>query len=302
MSIKKLALALLVVSLSCFSCVQYEDYTNDYKYTAVYFASQKPLRTVVARGDMQFKFGVALGGVRANTEGYWAEYQVDTSLLSTVPGADQFELLPESYYSLSDENRFNIPEGEVIGDVTLTLDREEFTSDPRAHSNTYALPVKITKTSADTILQGGDGVDSLDYSVIVVKYMSPYAGAYYHKGVEKQLNEEGEVVYESVFRDKDLSRNRVLETSTVSVDTILTNGMGDDRGGGLQLAINEDNSVDIDYKGSTATFESGQGTYDPENTSFYLNYYFTVSGDLYEVEDTLILRQDPEEALRFEEW
>ena len=137
---------------------------------------------------------------------------------------------------------------------------------------------------------------------MLFRSMSPYAGAYYHKGVEKQLDEQGEVVYESVFRDKDLSKNRVLETSTMAVDTILTNGMGDDRGGALQLAVNDDHSVDIQYEGSTATFESGSGTYDPENTSFYLNYRFSVSGDQYEVVDTLIQRQDPEETLRFEEW
>ena len=302
MSIKKITLAVLVVTLACLSCERYEDYTIDYQYSAVYFGSQKPLRTVVAREPMQFKFGVAIGGLRANKEGHWATYTIDTTLFSTVPGADQFELLPESYYSLSDESRFEIPKGEVIGDVTLTLDMEDFTSDPRAHLNTYALPVKIMDSSLDSILRGGEGVDSLDYSVIVVKYMSPYAGAYYHKGVEKQLDEQGEVVYESVFRDKDLSKNRVLETSTMAVDTILTNGMGDDRGGALQLAVNDDHSVDIQYEGSTATFESGSGTYDPENTSFYLNYRFSVSGDQYEVVDTLIQRQDPEETLRFEEW
>ena len=44
------------------------------------------------------------------------------------------------------------------------------------------------------------------------------------------------------------------------------------------------------------------GTYDTEAKSFYLNVKFDQSGTLYNVIDTLILCQDTELDLRYEEW
>ena len=42
----------------------YDDYEKDYDESSVYFASQKPLRTLVADTDMSIKVGVAIGGKR----------------------------------------------------------------------------------------------------------------------------------------------------------------------------------------------------------------------------------------------
>ena len=42
----------------------YDDYEKDYDKSSVYFASQKPLRTLVADTDMSIKVGVAIGGKR----------------------------------------------------------------------------------------------------------------------------------------------------------------------------------------------------------------------------------------------
>ena len=52
--------------LYCVLCVLlisscYEDYTKDYNYSTAYFASQKPLRTVIADRDMPIRVGVAIG-------------------------------------------------------------------------------------------------------------------------------------------------------------------------------------------------------------------------------------------------
>ena len=38
----------------------YDDYEKDYDKSSVYFASQKPLRTLVADTDMSIKVGVAV--------------------------------------------------------------------------------------------------------------------------------------------------------------------------------------------------------------------------------------------------
>ena len=62
------------------SCEKYEDPTTDYDYSAVYFGTQKPLRTIVAKEEMKFKFGAVLGGKRENS-GEWVKFSVDPSLL-----------------------------------------------------------------------------------------------------------------------------------------------------------------------------------------------------------------------------
>ena len=56
------AAALLALVPALTSC--YEDFLDDYNYTAAYFASQKPLRTVIADRDMTIRVGVTIGGRR----------------------------------------------------------------------------------------------------------------------------------------------------------------------------------------------------------------------------------------------
>ena len=301
MSLKNIALAFMIIVPTLYSCEKYEDYTKDYDYSAVYFGSQKPLRTVVAGDEMKLKFGVALAGVRENNREHWANYEIDPDLLSEIGGADQFQILPEEYYSLSNEETFIIPPGEVIGDVTLTL-ASDFLEDADAHKNTYALPVRVTEASVDSILGKDAGSNGMDYSVIVIKYMSPYGGDYYHKGVEKELDGNGEVVNENLFWDKDLSKNSVMGTTTLGSHSIQTNGIGDSRNGNLNLTVNnEDHTVSVDYEGPL-NFQEGEGVYDDGNNAFYLDYSFIAGGTQYEVTDTLVQIQSAEESLRFEEW
>ena len=87
----KLTFTILISSL-LFSCKKYEDYTNDYDFSAVYFGTQKPLRTIVAYDDMQFKLGVVLAGKRENRIDETVNFTIDPGLLTTVPGANSFTL------------------------------------------------------------------------------------------------------------------------------------------------------------------------------------------------------------------
>lgn len=59
----------------------YDDYEKDYDESSVYFASQKPLRTLVADTDMSIKVGVAIGGKREVHTDDWATFEIDPSLL-----------------------------------------------------------------------------------------------------------------------------------------------------------------------------------------------------------------------------
>lgn len=309
MNTKKIAIILCTLFTGLVACEEYEDYLVDYKFSAVYFATQRPLRTIVAYDDMQFKVGVALAGKRENNSEEWASYTIAPELLSDpeVMDGNTFTLLPSEYYTLSNTEQMVVPEGKFIGDVTVTLNREAFTSDPLAHQNTYALPLKLVETSADSILSGTYDQDGnvltlpKNYTVVVVKYISPLHGVYYHKGVQKEYDGTGTLVSETVYNEADLSQNATWNLTTLGLDTVLTSGAGAGNEA-LKLTRNADNTVTVEAGNAAITVTEGSGTYDEEKRAFYLDYVFTDGTRTFDVVDTLIIRQAPEEDLRFEEW
>lgn len=296
--IYKKILMICVICAGLSSCEKYEDYLVDYKYSAVYFATQKPLRTIVAYDDMKFKVGVALAGKRENKQNEYAEYKIDPSLLNdgAVVGQNEFTLLPSAYYSLSDDSEMVITEGKFIGDITVTLNKDVFTSDSLATSDTYALPLRLISTSVDSILEGKD------FTVLVVKYISPYHGTYYHKGQQREVDSTGSVTEEINYTEDDLSRNETWLLSTIDAKTIETSGIGNRNNGSLILHVNEeDNSVDIS-SGRPNIEVSGSGNYNTEKRIFHLDYTYQVQNKTFVVKDTLHLLRPPEEELFFEEW
>ncbi|MCG1035813.1 BT_3987 domain-containing protein [Polaribacter sargassicola] len=296
MKIKNISLILLALTIMFSSCEKYDDYIEDFDYTTVYFATQKPLRTIVSYDNMEFKVGVSLGGKRTNDVEEYASFQIDEDLLNTVSGASGFTLLPEAYYQLSNDSQMNIPKGEFIGDVTVSLNRDLFTSDPLATQNTYALPIRITESSLDSIL------DTKDYTVLVVKYISEYSGVYYHKGTQKELDDSGAVVDEIEYNESDLINNQTWEMTTVDRNSIRTPGIGALNNQNFVININEeDNIVTIDNSSSGITNLAGSGIVN-DDRSITLDYSYTAGGTNYQVSDTLILRQAVEYDLRFEEW
>lgn len=296
---------MIAVSTALTSCKKYERFDKEFDYTAVYFASQKPLRTIVAYDQMQFKVGIALGGVRENNREETVTYTIDPSLLTTVTGAGNFKLLPPSYYTLSSPDQMVVPKGGLIGDVTVTLNRDLFTADPDALNNVYALPLKIVSSTTDSVLRGSATIAAKDYTILVVKYISPQHGTYYHKGIEEKLDAGGAVLETVRYTNKDLSRNETWNLGTLGLNTVSTSGAGSRTNASLSLDKLPNNSVGINAR-SGATVTSGTGTYDPAKREYYLQYTFTqgsgASLATYAVKDTLVLRQPPEKDLRFEEW
>ncbi len=280
------------------ACEPYDEYLNDYKYSAVYFATQKPLRTIVSYDEMEFKVGVALAGKRENNTEEYADFQIDPSLLDddALTEGNDFELLPSSYYTLSNNSKMIVPPGEFIGDVTVTLNRDAFTSDSMATENHYALPFRITGTSTDTILK------DKNYTILVVKYISEYDGTYYHKGKQSEIDSTGAILNETIYSYEDLSANETWNVSTIDANTIKTPAAGIFGNGSILIEVNNDNSVDITSGRPNIEVTSESGTYDPENRSFYIDYSFIRGSQEYAVQDTLILRQPPENDLFFEEW
>lgn len=305
--IKRISLAMLAICLM-FSCEKYEDYIFDHIPT-VYFGAQRPLRTVVSRdADMEFKLGVVLAGVRENHDEEWVRYRLEPELLedTAIVGDNQFTMMPEAYYTLSNEDKFIVHPGDVIGEVTVTLDHDLFTADPDALANTYAFPLRIVETSAERILDGEDDTPEQDYTIVVVKYISQHSGYYYRRGVQYEMAPDGSYADTLAFTNPSLNKSDVWYLETLSASKVETKTTSDIEAGSprnfLELHIDENHAVSIFPAEENVTMTDEWTSFDTENNIFYFDYKFEKEGISYHVLDTLIQRQDPELDLRFEQW
>lgn len=301
----------LLVAIAFSSCEQYEDYKTDYKYSTVYFPYQQPLRTVVMGEGLDFEVGVVLGGRRDNQQRETVQYELDISLLAGTG----LRLLPEEYYTLSDESQMVIPSGSIFGRVTVNLDSSQFVNDSLSYQTTYALPLRITESSVDSVLQGEYNeatgeyeVAPKDYTVVAIKYINPYHGTYYHKGVDYTYNSEDQPVDTSIYSFPNLVNNFTWKLETRGPQTVMTNGIGGNTsgdGGTYAMKLNVD-GTDVtlenvaDGLSDITSVGGNSASYDPENETFYLEYSYTDNQGLrHEVSDTLIFR---DHGLEFETW
>ncbi|MEN6323607.1 MAG: DUF1735 domain-containing protein [Proteiniphilum sp.] len=289
-------------------CEPYENYLYDYDHTAVYFGTQQPLRTLVSRTDqdnLEFKIGVALGGLRENKKDYSVEFMIDEELLSAQYGADKFTLLPEDCYTIENNNgTFIIPKGKFLGDRLVKIDKEKFANLPGSLENTYALPLRLTKTTADSIQNGKD------YSIIVIKYIDEHSGAYYTKGWQAQWDGTAIVPETKVeYSHIDLSRNKIRLLTTQSLTQFDMAGMGN-LGNSNGTASAADHLL-VNLVSGVVTLTTMPGSniitdrgssYNADTKTFTLDYIYTKDGVSYLVNEELILRQDVEKELRFETW
>ncbi len=297
------------------SCEKYENYIKDFDYTTVYFAYQNPVRTVFSN-NLEFAIGVVMGGVRTNTFDHIADFVIDPELLADVSlvGDNKFTLLPVDYYTLSNDEQFVIPKGDIVGRINVTLKQEKFLNDPLATSKTYAIPIRITGTSLDSILSGDpiNNVSRKDYSIVVVKYISQFHGIYYHRGQRSKYDDENNLIntvrYVTENQESEYIQNIVWNLKTLKADSIQSSGVGEfysssSRKYAMNLKILADNAVQI--IGDPSSFipnvqDSGNSIYDPEKKSFYLNYqYINTDNMRYVMKDTLIFRND---GLTLELW
>ncbi len=298
---KLIFVSCLVLGLTV-SCEKYEDYVMDFDYSNTYFGTQKPLRTIVARDEMNFEVGVVLGGIREDNGAHSVDFEVDAELLNLIPEASGFQILPEDYYTLGHESNFNVKK-QHMRVVNVSLNRDVFTADPLALTNTYALPLRITGATVDSI-PGSElevpTIDSKDITILVVKFISPYHGTYYSKGVQYELDATGNHVDTVVFSKSDLSKNMTKSFSTLALNTISTNTISASINGKIDLSIDSDNTVDIAT--TAVSVSENNSVYNSDNKTIYMDYKFDNAGTMYHTLDTLILRQAPELDLRFEEW
>ena len=282
-------------SLLLTSC--YDDYVDDYD-SSVYFSAQKPLRTIIADRNMSIKVGVAISGKRSVDMSDWATFEIDESLLAGTG----LELLPESYYTLSSPDMMKVRDKAVaIADVTVSF-TDAFYSDSLSMTKHYAIPFKLLETNCDQV-----NADKMN-SIVAVKYVSTYAGTYYAQGTVETLDEFGQVAVTDTYSTTDLSKNIIREVSTVDVNHLIRQGVGNN-----PISTSTE-SVALSIEGDQVTVSTvstianaidiidGSGTYDIDAHSMKLTYSYVKDGVTYRVNETLTLRQDILLDLRFEEW
>ena len=281
----------------------YDDYVDDYAYSITYFSSQKPLRTVIADRNMTIKVGVSIGGKRAVDLSDWAKFEIDSTLLVGTT----FTLLPEEYYTLSDSNTFRVSNKNLpIADVVISF-TDAFYADSNSANKFYALPFKLTESSLDSINP------LLSTSIVAIKYISTFHGAYYLKGTLSELDGTGNVISEVIYKNPDLSKNLSRDIFTVSTNTIQRPGLANylvSATEAVRMNVIPNNNADkiypitIETPAGCLALTNTEGTYDAGKAQpeIHLKYDFTKAGKFYRVEETLVLRQDPLKDLRFEEW
>ena len=259
----------------------YDDYEKDYDESSVYFASQKPLRTLVADTDMSIKVGVAIGGKREVHTDDWATFEIDPSLLDGT--------------GLT-----------LIADVKVTFS-DAFYEDNTALNKHYAIPFRLVDHNQDEISTDVNG-NLKDYSIVVVKFVSQYHGTYFVKGKVTNLSTQQVTEYSN----KDLSQNMTRDFVSLGRNKVrrpgFVNTLENDES--VNLTVKPDGSVKIEAGGSVAITDAS-ATLDPAAESlefvgkqpkFTLSYKYTKGGVTYQVDEELIRRQNPEADLRFQEW
>ena len=313
----------------------------DYNIQAVYFPLQTPLRTLSLGEDwidnsldkeLKFDIGVSIGGMYENKKDWTVDYVVDNSLTTGVTvGGSPLLYLPSSYYTLTPEGTATIPSGSFIGRIRVSLN-QSFLNDPLAISGLYVMPLRITGTSADSVLSGRPatavpdlridadwvtGQTPKNWVLFGIKYVNAYHGNYLQRG--RYIRSQGGVPVETVvYRSKYVEGNRVISMTTSAKDAVICNSISNFTSSGtniyqMKLAFTNitGNSGSVTISPVTGSIYSvtGTGQYIEKAKStegysglilqsMYLNYTYTSGANTYAVTDTLIFR---DRAIKYEE-
>lgn len=138
----------------------------DYKYSAVYFAYQSPIRTITLGEDNSVdnsldnehkcQIMATVAGVYENKKDVEIGIRVDNTLCDGFKfestGGDIIPM-PASHYTLGGD-KIVIKKGNILGGVTVNL-TDAYFNDPKSVELNYVIPVVMTGVqNADTILQG----------------------------------------------------------------------------------------------------------------------------------------------------
>lgn len=300
----------LLISIALTSC--YKDYIVDYDFDGIYFPYQQDVRSFVVGEDMKIEVGVALGGVIENTRNRNVSYILDHSLInatalknlksasqdyisSAAAPVEELKMLPENYYTLSDDNKMVIKKGWHNGTIVVRPDSLTFLQDSVNTVNaTYALPFKIVSADADTILA------SKNHNIVAIKFENMLFGKYWHGGqavIKRPELTDSIVTYPTKV---GANENTVWTLSTIGPQTVYSNAYFNDFAGEkpqLKIVLKNGNVYVGAVEGaSNVIIQDGACSYNNpkllQDRKLYLKYKFvdTATNYTYHCTDTLTFR------------
>ena len=291
----------LVLLSSC-----YEEYIKDFDNDAVYFTYQTDVRTVVVGEGMDFQVGTVLAGVHQNTRDRVVDFTLEPGLLTpeilttmkggldyvkeSVSSVQELVLLPSDYYTLSNNSKMVIPPGDHKGVITVKIDSAKFLADPKTLVSNYALPRKILKADADSVLSG------TDYTVVGLKYENMLFGNYWHGGVTVVKDQTGAVV-ETIryFTEIPSPETTIMSLKTIAPFSLVANRVSN-KAGSFHMTLEGDNILISPVEGAAIqVLPDGPSRYNRakllQERQIYLSYkYANGDGTTSYATDTLTFR------------
>lgn len=339
---KKIYILIIICLMGTMACENMEyPVFDDFDFKGVYFPHQLPLRTLSLGEDRvdntldkEFKFdiGVTIGGMYKNKWNWTVDYIVDNSLLNNAftNAGDTLRALPASYYTLNPASTITIPKGDFNGRLRVQL-TDAFFDDPLSLTGNYVIPLLITDTSADTILQGlaieadpdkrvasdwEAGSEPKDWVLYGIKYINGYQGNYFQRG--RDIRYQGGVpvdtiVYQTAHVERDrlvsltsIGRNKAV-SNFISINTSLTGeyameltfaNMWGTPGGAITISPSAGALYEV--TGSGQFFDKATSTesmLELRTQSMHLNYTYDDGTYVHQVSDVLVFR---DRAIKFE--
>lgn len=300
------------------SCKNQDVDFPDYDNSAVYFAYQYPVRTLVMGDDVydtsldnahKCKIYAVLSGVYSNGGTVAIDFAVDNTLCNNLYYSDGSAVkpMPSAYYSVA-SNQIILDKS--MSDGVEIQFADAFFNDENALKNTYVIPLRMTKvTNADSILQGKAKATSTnpvrcnasdwdvapkDYVLYCVKFINTWAGNYLRRGVDV-VTENGATTT-TVRHNKNVENDQIFKLTTKNLKSAL---YPFDDNCKLILTFKDDNTCTVtsDAAGYTVT---GTGSFvksgeknswgNKDRDAIYLNYQVTVNGKTTATKDTLVAR------------
>ncbi|HOK52463.1 MAG TPA: DUF5627 domain-containing protein [Bacteroidales bacterium] len=286
------ALVLLVVV----ACENEKWEFPDYKYTAVYFSYQTPVKTLELGDDDMYdnskdnehviQIFATMGGVYENKQDRIIQVEIDNSLCDSLyfdseTGAPVLPL-PSSYYQLPAKMEIVIPKGKLMGAIEFKL-TDAFFQDSLALNRNYVLPLVMKSVlGADSILRGksekanpdrriaSDWITvPKDYILFAVKYINPWHAFYLRRGmtVVKGKNGNSNLDTTMIYRAKYVELNEVCQAISSSYNSVVINLITKAADGKtdlpftLNLTFNDNNECTITHPANATYTITGTGRF-----------------------------------------
>jgi len=326
---------LISIILGIVACENQPISFEDYDYKSVYFPIQLPLRTLSLGEDRvdnsldrqyAFDMAVGIGGMYENKKSWTVDFALDPTLLDSVyHNTTNLKILqlPSSYYTMTPTGTATIPKGEFTGRIRVQL-TSSFFDDTLAITGQYVVPLKITDTSADTILEGKAAISNADRRVksnwesnkspknwvmYGIKYVNAYHGTYLHRGRDIQVTTATGVPFDTtVWRNPFgyIEKDPLIKLFTIGRNKAISNGVGPLVGtNSMTLTFANDKgdpgAVTITPRDGSPISVTGSGQYFNKATSqekwtlltwqsMYLTYTYDDGTLTHNITDTLVFR------------